>query len=91
MSTGRCRNRITGLRVAALVVAWLVSVSVMQPRIGIYYESLAALYALPPLALVYAYCVTYRRRSTTILAVVATVVVVLLIGLAAVFPKGSAV
>jgi RsiW-degrading membrane proteinase PrsW (M82 family) len=70
MSTGRSRNRITGLRVAALVVAW---------------------YTLPSLVLVYAYCLSHRSRSTTILAVVATVVVVLLIGLAAVFPKGSAV
>ena len=63
----------------------------MQPSLGVYYESLAAWYTLPSLVLVYAYCLSHRSRSTTILAVVATVVVVLLIGLAAVFPKGSAV
>ena len=74
-----------------LVVAWLAFVYLMQSSLGIYYESLAALYTLPPLGLVYAYCGTHRSRSTAILAVVATVVVVLLIGFAVVLPKGSAV
>ena len=88
---GPHRTRITGLRVAVLVVAWVAFVYVMQPSLGAYYEFLAALYALPPLGLVYAYCGSHRSRSTAILAVVATVVVVLLIGFAAVIPKGSAI
>jgi hypothetical protein len=74
-----------------LVVAWLAFVYVTQPSLGIYYESLAALYTLPSLGLVYAYCISHRSRSTVILAIVATIVVVLLVGLAAVIPKGSAV
>ena len=90
-STAQTRTRITGLRITALVVAWRAFVYLMQSSLGIYYESLAALYTLPPLGLVYAYCVTHRSRSTAILAVVATIVVILLIGLAAVIPKGSAV
>ena len=90
-STAQTRTRITGPRVAVLVIAWCAFVYVMQSSLGVYYESLAALYTVPPLCLVYAYCVTHRSRSTATLAVVATIVVVLLIGLAAVFPKGSAV
>ena len=90
-STARTRTRITGLRVAMLVVAWWAFVYVMQSSIGAYYEILAALYTLPSLGLVYAYCGTHRSRPTAILAVVATVVAVLLVGLAAVIPKGSAV
>jgi len=73
-----------------LIAVWLAFVYVMAPGIGLYYELLAAWYTLPPLGLVYAYCVSHRSRSTSILAVVATVAVVLLIGFAAVFPKGSA-
>ncbi len=90
-STVHARTRVTGLRVAVLVVVWLAFVDVMHSSLGAYYEQLAAWYLLPSLGLVYAYCVTHRSRSTAILAVVATIVVVLLIGLAAVFPKGSAV
>ena len=90
-STARTGTRLTGLRVAALVVAWVAFVYVMQSSIGAYYEVLAALYALPPLGLVYAYCGTHRSRSTAIFAIVATVVVALLIVFAAVIPKGSAV
>jgi hypothetical protein len=83
-------QRITGLRVAVLIGVWLGFVYVITPGIGLYYELLAAWYTLPPLGLVYAYCISHRSRSTAILAVVATVIVVLLIGFAAVFPKGSA-
>lgn len=90
-STARTRTRIAGLRIAVLVVAWLAFVYVIQPNLGAYYESLAAWYTLPPLGLVYAYCVSHRSRSTAILAIVATIFVILLIGSAAVFPKGSAV
>ena len=65
----------------------------LSPRrysVGLYYELLAASYTLPPLGLVYAYCMSHRSRSTMILAVIATIAVVLLLGLAAVIPKGSA-
>ena len=82
--------RITGLRVAMLVIVWLAFVYVMAPSLGLYYERLAAWYALPSLGLTYAYCISHRSRSTTILAVLATIAVVLVIGFAAVFPKGSA-
>ena len=78
------------MRVGLLVVAWLAFVYAMTPSIGLYYEALAALYTLPPLGFVYAYCLTHRRRSTAMLAIVATVAVVLLLGFATVFPKGSA-
>jgi uncharacterized metal-binding protein len=81
---------ITGLRVAVLVIVWLAFVYVMAPSLGLYYERLAAWYTLPSLGLVYTYCISHRRRSTAILAVVATIVTVLLLGFAAVFPKGSA-
>ena len=81
---------ITGRRVAVLVVAWLAFVYVIAPTVGLYYERLAAWSTLPSLGFVYAYCISHRSRSTAILAVVATVVTVLLLGLSAVFPKGSA-
>ena len=90
-STAQTRTRITGLRVAVLVVAWLAFVYVMQPSLGVYYEALAAWYTLPSLGVVYAYCISHRSRSTAILAIVASIVVVLLIGSAALLPKGSAV
>ncbi len=76
--------------VAMLVSVWLAFVYVMAPSLGLYYERLAAWYTLPPLGLVYAYCISHRRRSTAILAVVATIITLLLLGLSAVFPKGSA-
>ena len=60
------------------------------PRIGIYFETLVVLYTVPPLALVYAYCLSHSRRATAILAVAATVVALFLIGFAVVIPKGSA-
>ena len=82
--------RITAPRVAVLVIVWLALVYVMAPSLGLYYERLAAWYTLPCLGLVYAYCMSQQSRSTAILAVVATTVAVLLLGFAAVFPKGSA-
>ena len=81
---------ISGVRVTTLIVVWLAVVYLAAPRVGLYYESLAVLYTLPPLALVYAYCLSHPRRATAILAVVATVVAVFLIGFAVVIPKGSA-
>ena len=62
----------------------------VAPSLGLYYERLAAWYTLPSLGLVYAYCVSHRSRSTAILAVFVTIAVVLVIGFAAIFPKGSA-
>ena len=81
---------ITGVRVTALIVVWLAAVYLAAPGFGLYYERLAVLYTLPPLALIYAYCLAHRSRATTILAVAATVVAVVLIGFAVVIPKGSA-
>ena len=71
-------------------MVWLVFAFLLAPSLGLYYEVLAAWLTLPPLGLVYAYCLTHRSRSTATLAVVATVAVVVVMGFAAVFPKGSA-
>jgi hypothetical protein len=45
---------------------------------------------VPTLGLIYAYCVSHRRRATALLAVVATVAAVLVIGFAIVIPKATA-
>ena len=81
---------MTGVRVTTLIVVWLAVVYLAAPRVGLYYETLAVLYTVPPLVLVYAYCLSHPRRATAILAVAATVVAVFLIGFAVVIPKGSA-
>ena len=81
---------ITSLRVTALVVIWLAVVYLAAPRLGIYYEALAICYVLPPLGLIYAYCISHRSRATAYLAVIATVVAVIAIGFAIAIPKGSA-
>jgi hypothetical protein len=88
-TTGRS-TLVTGVRVTTLFVTWLAVVYLVAPRIGLYYETLAVLYTVPPLALVYAYCLSHPRRATAILAVAATVVALFLIGFAVVIPKGSA-
>ena len=81
---------ITGARVTTFIIIWVAAIYLAALRIGLYYETLAVLYTLPPLALVYAYCLSHPRRATAILAVAATVVAVFLIGFAVVIPKGSA-
>ena len=83
-------SRITGVRVTALVILWLAVVSVAAPSIGLYYEAAAAYYTVPILGLIYAYCVSHRRRSTAVLAVIATLVAALAIGLVMVIPKATA-
>ncbi len=88
-SAGSPSLPITGVRVTALIVIWLAVVYLAaSPRL--YYESLAALYIVPSLGLIYAYCLSHRSRTSAVLAVVATVVAVLIIGFAIVIPKGSA-
>ena len=81
---------ITGARVTTLTMIWLAVVFLAAPFLGLYYEPLAALYTVPLLGLIYAYCVSHRRRATALLAVVATVVAVLVIGFAIVIPKATA-
>ena len=81
---------ITGVRVTTLIIIWLAVVFLAAPSLGLYYEPLAALYTVPLLGLIYAYCVSHRRRATALLAVVATVVAVLVIGFAIVIPKATA-
>ena len=81
---------ITAVRVATLIITWLVVVFLAAPRLGLYYEALAAWYAVPPLGLVYAYCVAHRCRATGLLALVATLVAVLVIGFAIMIPKATA-
>jgi hypothetical protein len=81
---------ITAVRVATLIVIWLAVVFLAAPRLGLYYEALAAWYAVPPLGLVYAYCVAHRCRATGLLALGATLVAVLVIGFAIMIPKATA-
>jgi hypothetical protein len=73
-----------------LIVGWLVVAFLAAPYLGLYYEARAALYLLPPLVLVYGYCLSHPRRTTAVLALIATVVVVVAIGLAWLIPKGVA-
>ena len=82
---------LTGVRVATLIIIWLAVVFLTAPRFGLYYEALAAWYAVPPLGLIYAYCVSHRRRATVLLAVVASVVAVVVMGFAILIPKSTAV
>ena len=81
---------ITGVRVAALAVIWLAVVYLAAPRLGLYYETLAVCYVVPPLGLIYAFGISHRSRATAYLAVIATVVAVIAIGFAIAIPKGSA-
>jgi hypothetical protein len=80
---------LTGRRALALIAGWLVVAFLAAPALGLYYEARASLYLLPPLVLVYGYCLSHRRRTTTVLALIATVVVVFAIGLAWVIPKAA--
>lgn len=83
---------ITGLRVALLILVWLgVVVFVLAPRAGLYYQGYAAWLVLPPLGLIYLYCVAHRCRASAALAVVASAVAALVIVLAAVLPQATAV
>jgi len=83
------RSWLTGPRVLALITGWLVVVFLAAPSLGLYYEARASLYLLPPLVLVYGYCLSHPRRTTAVLALATTVVVALAIGLAWVIPKAS--
>jgi hypothetical protein len=77
--------------VAGLIAIWLGAVLLAAPRLGLYYETLAAWLTVPPLALIYAYCASHRGRASTLLAVVATLVALFVIGAAIVIPKATAV
>ncbi len=83
------RPLLTAPRVLALIAAWLVVAFLAAPSLGLYYEARASLYLLPPLVLIYGYCLSHARRSTALLALAATVVVLLAIGVAWVIPKAS--
>lgn len=82
---------LTGVRVTVLILAWLGVVLALAPRAGLYYEALAAWLALPPLGLVYAYCVSHPRRDSAVLAAAATAVAALVIALALLIPHAAAV
>lgn len=84
------RSRITGPRVATLIVAWLVLATLVAPALGLYYEDRASLYLVPPLVLIYAYCLSHRRRIAALLALIVTLFVVLAVGLALIMPKATA-
>jgi len=74
------RPWLTGPRVLVLIAGWLVVAFLAANSLGLYFEAQASLYLLPPLALVYGYCLSHPHRTTAVLALVATVVVVLAIG-----------
>jgi hypothetical protein len=78
-------------RLAAVIGVWLAVVLVAAPRVGLYYETLAAWLVLPPLGLIYVYCLTHRRRASAVLALTATATAALVIALAVVMPQASAV
>ncbi len=82
---------ITGFRVAVLILVWVGVDLALAPRGGLYYEALAASLTLPPLGLIYAYCLSHPRRDSAALAIVATAVAALIIALAIVMPQASAV
>jgi hypothetical protein len=84
-------SAITGFRVVVLILVWLGVVFALAPRAGLYYEVFAAWLVLPPLGLIYVYCVAHRGRASATLAVVATAVAALVIALAVVMPHASAV
>src|SRR5450759_401177 len=53
------RSWLTGPRVLALIAGWLVVAFVAAPSLGLYYEARASFYLLPPLVLVYGYCLSH--------------------------------
>jgi hypothetical protein len=83
------RPLLTGPRVLALIAAWLVVAFLAAPSLGLYYEARVSLYLLPPLILIYAYCLSHPHRSTAVLALAVTLVVMLAIGVAWVIPKAT--
>ena len=78
-------------RLAALIGVWLGVVLVAAPRVGLYYQTFAAWLVLPPLGLIYVYCLSHRGRASAVLAVTATATAALVIALAIVMPQASAV
>lgn len=82
---------LVGVGVTALIGVWLAVVLVAAPRVGLYYETLAAWLIVPPAGLIDAYCASHRGRASALLAVVATLVAVLVIGFAIVMPHATAV
>lgn len=82
---------LTGWRVVVLGVAWLALIYLAAPAIGLYYEALAAVYVVPILVLIDMYAVSHPSRATLSFALVATIAAVLILGVAMIIPKGSAV
>lgn len=80
---------MTGRRVVATIAGWLVVASLAAPSLGLYYESRAFLYVVPPLVLIYGYCLSRPRRATALLALIATVVALLAVGLVMLIPKAA--
>jgi hypothetical protein len=87
----RLSSAITGFRVTVVILVWLGVVFLLAPRGGLYYLAFAAWLVLPPLGVIYVYCVTHRGRASARLAVIASAVAALVIALAAVLPQATAV
>jgi hypothetical protein len=85
----RGSSPITGSRVTTLIVIWLAVVYLASPPFALYYETLAAWYTVPPLLLIYAYCLSHRHGASALLAVVATAVALLAIGFVIAIPKAA--
>ena len=80
---------VTGARVIVLIAIWLAVVFLAAPSLQLYYESRATWYVVPPLLLIYAYCLSYRHRATALLALVATLGAAVTIALATIIPKAT--
>jgi hypothetical protein len=82
--------RISRVRTAILILGWFGVVFLAAPRLGLYYETAAAWYALPPLGMTYLYCATHPSRAAALLAAVATLAATVVIGLAVVIREATA-
>jgi hypothetical protein len=83
------QSPVSGRRVLALIAVWLGVVFLAAPTLSLYYETRAAWYVVPPLFLIYAYCLSHPRRATAMLALAATLGVAFTIALAMLIPKAT--
>jgi hypothetical protein len=90
MVTGSRSTPLTAVRVAVVAIVWPAVVVLAGPRLGLYYETLAAWAVVPPLGLLYAYRASHRSRATVLLAILATAAAVIVIAFAVVIPKATA-
>jgi hypothetical protein len=85
----RASSPIAGSRLTTLIVIWLAVVYLAAPPFALYYETAAAWYTVPPLLLIYAYCLSHRHGASALLAVVPTAVAFSRFGFAIAIPKAA--